>query len=146
MTTNALADGQHTFEVRATDVAGNPGPPASVAFAIDTSSSGNPPDGGTAPETVLNKGPKARLVTRAVTKTVKFLFSSPSQGAQFECALQKTRKSRKPPPPKFGPCASPKTYKKKPGTYTFQVRAVAGGLTDATPAKMTFTIVAAVAP
>ena len=51
LTTGPLADGAHTFEVRATDPAGNADPtPASRAFTVDA----------TAPDTTIDSGPPAR--------------------------------------------------------------------------------------
>ncbi len=155
LTSVALADGAHSFAVRASDAAGNPGQFATLAFAIDISAStppggDDPPDGtppgATAPETVLDLKPKARVVTRGVTKKIRFGFSSPTAGATFECAIQrkKTRKASL-APASFGPCKSPRSYKKKPGIYRFSVRAVAGGLPDETPATYTFSILAAAA-
>ncbi len=154
LTSVALADGAHSFAVRASDAAGNPGQFATLAFAIDISAStppggDDPPDGtppgATAPETVLDLKPKARVVTRGVTKKIRFGFSSPTAGATFECAIQrkKTRKASL-APASFGPCKSPRSYKKKPGIYRFSVRAVAGGLPDETPATVTFAIFRAV--
>ena len=143
LTTHPLANGERGLEVSATDAQGNSGPPSSLRFSIDTSASGNPPDGGSAPETVIKKAPKARVVTRGLTKQLVFEFSSPTAGATFECAIQrkKTRKAAL-APPSFGSCTSPKRYKKKPGIYRFTVRAVSSaGTPDATPSVVNFTIV-----
>ena len=55
---NGLADGAHTFEVRARDTSGNVDPsPASRSFSIDT---GEPPDT-TPPETVITSGPSGTI-------------------------------------------------------------------------------------
>ncbi len=145
LTTIALADGNRTFEVRATDASGNRGEFVMLAFRIDRNAASA--DGSVAPETVLDKKPKARLVTRGVTKKLGFTFSSPTAGAMFECAIQrKKRRKASLAPPSFGPCTSPKTYKKKPGIYRFSVRAVSGGLPDETPATYTLTILQPAAP
>src|SRR5205085_6858697 len=62
-TTAALAEGSHTFEVRATDTAGNPdATPASRAFVVDTA----------APQTTIDSGPNGPTNNRAPT----FGFSS----------------------------------------------------------------------
>ena len=145
LTTIALADGNRTFEVRATDASGNRGEFVMLAFRIDRNAASA--DGSVAPETVLDKKPRARLVTRGVTKKLGFTFSSPTAGATFECAIQrKKRRKASLAPPSFGPCTSPKTYKKKPGIYRFSVRAVSGGLPDETPATYTLTILQSAAP
>lgn len=84
--------------------------------------------GGSAPDTVILKGPKGKIHR---TK-VKFKFASNEKGAKFECRLD-----RKP----FKPCKSPKTYKKlKPGKHVFKVRAVKGKKVDPTPAKRKFKV------
>jgi hypothetical protein len=54
---NGLADGQHTFEVRGRDTAGNIGVPAARSFTVDT---GEPPDT-TPPETVITSGPSGTI-------------------------------------------------------------------------------------
>jgi hypothetical protein len=81
-----------------------------------------------APKVTITKGPaKSSKAT-----TAKFRFTAtPATGAKFECKLDSA---------KWAKCTSPKTYKKlKPGKHTFQVRAVAGGLTG--PAtKFKFTV------
>ena len=77
----------------------------------------------TAPETTLGKVPKKKVKTAKPKVKVAFEFSSPTPGATFECAL--TKKGKEPSPK---PCTSPATYKVKPGRYTFEVSASAGGL------------------
>ncbi|GAA2128941.1 hypothetical protein [Nocardioides bigeumensis] len=83
-----------------------------------------------APTTGVVKGPDS------VTKPGKgkFKFSSPSAGATFECRLDKKA---------WKACTSPYTVKTKkldPGKHKLSVRAVAGGLKDATPSKKTFKV------
>jgi streptogramin lyase len=95
----------------------------------------------TAPGTRIGKGPKRKVKTRRRRARVKFRFFSDPPGATFECALTKLRKKRRAPKPHFKTCRSPKVYRLKPGKYRFQVRAVADGLSDPTPAKRIFRVV-----
>ena len=56
--------------------------------------------------------------------------------------VKKPKKGKKAPkPPAFKACKSPKEYRLKPGKYTFEVRAVLGGVKDQTPAKRSFRVV-----
>jgi hypothetical protein len=95
----------------------------------------------TAAETKIVKGPKKRVKTKGRLAKVPFRFSSTSAGATFECALTKARKGRKAARPRFKSCSSPKTYKLKPGRYTFRVRAISGGIADSTPAISSFRVI-----
>ena len=93
----SLSDGSHTFEVRATDAAGNTDPsPATRTFTVDTT----PPD--TAPpETTITSGPaNGATIT---TDSVAFGFSSSEAGSTFECLLE-------PSLPGWQTCESPKGY------------------------------------
>src|SRR6266511_2194548 len=119
-TTAALADGAHTFKVRATDHAGNTDPtPASRSFTVDTH----------APNTKLTGGPPP--VTTKHTATFK--FKSTERGSSFKCKLDRQR---------FKRCRSPKTYKHlKRGKHAFKVEAIdRAGNVDRTPAKRSWRI------
>jgi streptogramin lyase len=101
-----------------------------------------PPPG--APSTKIDKGPKGKVKTKGEKAKVKFRFSSPDKGATFECRMvKKPKKGKKAQKkkPAFKGCKSPKEYRLKPGRYTFEVRAVLGGVRDATPAKRSFQVV-----
>ncbi|HEY2935724.1 MAG TPA: hypothetical protein VGJ25_03940, partial [Gaiellaceae bacterium] len=114
-----LADGSHTFQVRAKDAAGNTdATPASFTWTIDS----------TAPETTIGASP----ANPSSSGSADFSFSSEA-GATFECALDAGA---------FAACTSPKSYTGlTDGSHTFQVRAKdAAGNTDATPASFTWTI------
>jgi hypothetical protein len=107
-----LADGSHTFNVRATDTAGNPDPtPATRTWTVDH----------TPPETVINT---------ATSDT--FTFTS-EPGATFECQLDAGA---------YTTCTSPKSYPGLAvGAHTFRVRATdQAGNTDASPATRTWRI------
>jgi len=119
-TYGTLADGQHTFEVRATDPAGNTdGSPASRTFTVDA----------TAPQTTIDSGPANPTNDRTPT----FEFSSSEPGSSFECSLDGAA---------FATCTSPETTASlSDGQHTFEVRATdPAGNTDQTPASRTFTV------
>jgi plastocyanin len=112
----ALANGQHTFQVRAIDAAGNvDASPASRTWTVDT----------VAPDTTIASGPSGT----GNGATATFGFTSNEAGASFQCALDSTTA--------YSACASPKTYSGlASATHTFRVRAVDGaGNVDATPAS-----------
>ena len=118
-TYTGLADGGHSFEVRASDGAGNTDPtPASFSWMVDT----------VAPETTIDAHPVS--LTKAITAT--FSFSS-ELGASFECKLDSGS---------FAACASPQTYSSLvDGDHTFSVRATdAAGNTDPSPAVFGWTV------
>ena len=120
-TTAALADGQHTIQVRAKDGAGNADlTPASRTFTVDTA----PPD------TAITSGPAG--TTNDNTPT--FAFTSTETGSTFECKLDNAAD--------WTPCSgSHTTAALADGQHTIQVRAKDGaGNTDPTPASRTFTV------
>jgi hypothetical protein len=99
-TTAPLADGEHTFAVRAVDAVGNRDPtPATRSFTVDTSL---PPDT-TAPETTITKRPKGKIKTKKKNAKVRVSFRS-EPGAAFTCRLGKG---------KYEPCTSPYVVKAK---------------------------------
>ncbi|HEU6444896.1 MAG TPA: Ig-like domain-containing protein, partial [Gaiellaceae bacterium] len=117
-TTGVLADGPHTFEVRATDLAGNlDATPASRGFTVDA----------TAPQTTIDSGPSG--TTNDPTPT--FTFSA-NESATFQCRVDGAA---------FAACASPHTVALADGPHTFEVRAVdMAGNPDGSPASRAFTI------
>ena len=119
-----VSAGAHTFEVRATDEAGNTGAEASAAFTYVS-----PPN--------TKMGTK-RLKHGAKTATFRFTGSGGIGARTFQCRLTgtKTTKGQR----AWSKCAAPKTYRRlKPGLYTFHVRARdATGRVDPTPAKSGF--------
>jgi hypothetical protein len=115
-----LADGTHTFEVRATDTAANTdASAASRTWTIDTS----------APDTLITSGPSGTTNQGSAT----FEFTSDVSGATFECKLDTDP---------FAACASPQPYSSiGDGEHTFQVRAIDGlSHSDPTPATRTWTV------
>jgi hypothetical protein len=116
---SGLAEGTHSFQVRAIDTAGNvDATPASRTWTVDTA----------APETTISSGPADP--TQATSATFDFA-SEP--GATFQCQLDGGG---------YTTCSSPKSYSGLgAGSHTFSVRAVdAAGNADATPASRSWTI------
>jgi uncharacterized repeat protein (TIGR01451 family) len=119
-TTTVLADGSHTFEVRATDASGNADPtPASRTFTVDT----------TPPDTTITAGPTGTTADSTPT----FSFTATEAGSTFQCRVDGGA---------WVSCASPfTTAALADGAHTFEVRATdAAGNTDATPASRSFTV------
>lgn len=120
----ALADGSHTFEVRAVDGAGNLDPtPASYTWLIDT----------TPPNTNIDSAPSS-LTTNP---NASFSFSgddgSGTGVAGYQCQLDGAG---------YTACTSPQSYTGlSEGSHTFEVRALdAAGNGDPTPASYTWLI------
>ena len=116
---SGLADGAHTFQVRAIDSGGTADPsPASYTWTVDT----------TAPDTTLTSTP----ANPSINSSASFAFSSES-GATFECKMDGGS---------FAACTSPKSYTGlSDGSHTFQARAKdAAGNADGSPASYTWTI------
>ena len=120
-----LTDGPYTFEVRATDPAGNVDPtPAKYTWTVDTST----------PDTIIDSGPKQPTDNK---KDATFTFHASQTGSTFECRLNTGAGTGT-----FSSCTSPKSYTGlADGTYTFEVRATnSAGTVDPTPAKYTWTV------
>jgi hypothetical protein len=73
-----LADGSHTFEVRATDLAGNVAP-ATDTFAIDTRR----------PQTLIVSHPRSVLPARRGGTRASFRFGSDEAGVAFLCKIDR---------------------------------------------------------
>lgn len=117
-----LADGAHSFAVRAHDRAGNvDASPAIAAWTTDTST----------PDTQILSGPMGA----SGSQTAQFTFDSPNAGpgATFECALDSLI---------FVPCGSPDNLNNlSEGSHTFQVRVrSSAGTVDPSPATRTWTV------
>src|SRR5439155_296782 len=119
VTYNNLADGPHTFYVRARDAAGNVDPtPAQFSWSVDTA----PPD------TLLDSMP----FNPTNQTTANFTFHATEPGSTFECILNGSA---------FAPCSSPAQYTVVDGSHTFQVRAIDQAHNpDPTPASFTWTV------
>ena len=122
---SGLADGAHTFDVRATDAAGNTDPsPASSGWTVQV-----PPSDSTAPDTNITTGPTGLVNSRAAS----IAFSSTEVGSSFECRIDGGA---------FTACASPKALSNLvDGAHTFEVRATdSAGNTDASPSTRSWTV------
>jgi hypothetical protein len=106
-----LPDGVHTFAVRATDLAGNVGEPASYEWLIETD----------LPVVTLTATPSRPSNSSAAT----FFFTANKPATSFECKLDGAA---------FVSCASPQAYGGlADGTHTFAVKGTAiGGTGPAT--------------
>lgn len=113
-----LSDGQHTFQVKATDAAGNTSSTARRTWTVDT----------TAPETVILSGPSGTVLDNSAT----FEFWA-EPGARYECGLDGSG---------LEPCSSPKDYTDLAvGFHEFVVRAIdAVGNTETTVALRDWTV------
>src|SRR5262249_54442876 len=117
-TTAPLGQGSHTFEVRATDAAGNTDPsPASQTFTVDT--------------IIPNPTTSVPAPSPSNDATPTWCFTSDESGSTFQCRVDAAQ---------FETCVSPFTsVALSEGTHTFEVRATdAAGNTDASPASQTF--------
>lgn len=131
-----LANGIWTFEVRATDQAGNrstPGamPAGTYSWEVDNSLTDETP-----PETTLLSKP----ANPSESSTAAFTYESNEANSSFECALDAGP---------FAPCpAAGVLYSGLTGgPHSFQVRAIdASGNIDPTPARYSFDVVLAFAP
>lgn len=117
-----LADGDHSFDVRAVDAAGNPDPsPASRTFTVDAD----------APWLVITSGPEGPTSQAAPT----FGFDA-EPGSKLECSFDHGS-------PNFGPCSTASSATPDPalgeGDWTFRVRATDAG-DRTTTATRSFTV------
>jgi hypothetical protein len=121
----SLSGGSHTFQVRATDGAGNvDATPATRTWTVSTA----PPPDTTPPNTTINSGPSGTVSSTSAS----FTFSSSEAGSTFECSLDSGA---------YAPCTSPKNYTVSRGSHTFGVRAKDGaGNVDPTPATRTWKV------
>jgi CSLREA domain-containing protein len=120
LTTALLGEGAHTFEVQATDEAGNvDSTPASRSFTVDT----------IAPETSIDGGPNG--LTNDSTPT--FSVTADESAVSFECRVDTAA---------FAPCTSSHTTASlTEGVHTFEARAAdAAGNSDGSPASRSFTV------
>ncbi len=117
--TVVLAEGEHTFAVRATDLgAMTDQTPASFTWTVDTQ----------APDTTITQEPPATTTSTSAT----FSFTTEASGT-FECRLDAAN---------FAACASPRSYTGlSHASHTFDVRAMdVAGNVDQSPASVTWTV------
>ena len=120
---SSLSTGDHAFDVRSVDAAGNPDPtPVTRSWTVDA----------TPPETTIDSGPSGLTNDSSPS----FAFSSSEGGSSFECRLDSSQ------PADWQSCNSPKAYNSlSDGSHTFEVRATDQyGNTDQTSASRSFTL------
>jgi hypothetical protein len=136
---SGLAEGAHTFQVRAIDTSNNTDPsPAGYSFSVVLGVAA--PTGSLGPTALPTpkSQPKpnttiAKASTRTHDRTPTFRFGSSRSGVKFQCKLDGGP---------FAACRSPFTTKKLGyGKHVLQVRAVLGQVSDPTPAKVNFQVV-----
>jgi hypothetical protein len=110
----ALAEGVHTFQVRAVNAGGEVDPtPASASFTVEA----------TQPQTTITSAPNGRVPIGEISIS----FASTEAGSAFQCSLDGAA---------YSPCSSPDVIKDPAaGPHTFNVRATnqAGVKETATP-------------
>ena len=117
-----LADGGHTFEVRATDAVGNvETAPVVRAFTVD----------GTPPQTSFTKTPKSVIRTKKRKVTVRFVLAA-SEAGTFRCSLDGKA---------YAACSPETTFKVRRGAHTLRVIATDTiGNADPTPASYSWKV------
>ena len=117
-----LAEGAYTFEVKATDVALNPGPVTARAFTVDT----------VAPAVTITGGPSGTTTTA----TPAFSFVSSEPGVAFAC-----RAGTPLVPGAFAACTSPHTTSAlADGASVFEVQATDAAANAGPVASRGFTV------
>ncbi|MDX6608635.1 MAG: large repetitive protein [Solirubrobacterales bacterium] len=139
ITYSGLADGPHSFQVKAVDASHNTDPtPAGYSFTVVLAGAAPASTGtGSAPGKRTASGAPNTTIAKQGTqirdRTPTFRFGSSKPGASFQCKLDYGA---------FRSCRSPFTTKKLSfGSHALQVRAAVKGATDPTPAKFSFKIV-----
>lgn len=123
-TRTGLQPGPHVFVVRPTDAAGNRGQDVVYQWTVNLS----------APDTTITSGTSGGAGELAI-----FTFTSNVSSATFECRVDGMSS--------WFACTSPINLGlPPPGAHTFEVRAVANGLTDPTNAKVDWIQAAAGVP
>ncbi len=119
-----LGVGDHAFQVRAVDAAGNLDPsPATRTWTVTP----------LLPDTTITSGPPDGSVSNSTSAS--FAFTSDAPGATFECSLDGAA---------FGACQSGGAGASfaglAEGSHAFSVRAVSGGSVDPSPAARSWTV------
>jgi hypothetical protein len=115
---NDLADGSHTFHVKATDAAGNTSSSATAAWTVDT----------TAPTAVVSSSP----ASPTKLTTAQFSFGSSDGGTAFQCAVDGGA---------FAACTSPQNVNGiAEGAHTFHVQATDAAGNTGTSADASWTV------
>jgi hypothetical protein len=128
--TRTLANGSHTFAVRARDASGNvDASPATRTFTVSVQSP--PPPDTSPPETSITKAPPKKLKVRKKA-SVRVEFASSEPGSTFSCRVDGGRTTG---------CSSPATFKLGQGDHTIAIVATdAAGNADGSPATVEVTV------
>ncbi|MBO9666032.1 MAG: Ig-like domain repeat protein, partial [Bdellovibrio sp.] len=119
---SALADGVHTFQVRATDTAGNIGNAATYSWTVDSST----------PMASLSLYPDS--ITNETSATFAFSATAPAGGSitGYQCQINGSA---------WTSCTSPKNYTSfVQGTQTFGVRSIDNNSNISTPTTYTWVV------
>ncbi len=113
-----LAQGSHSFAVRAVDVAGNTdATPATASWTVDT----------VPPNTTIVSGPPA-----AATSTIASFDLSSTEAGTYQCRVDAAA---------FTGCSDPNTQSVSEGPHTYEARAIdAAGNVDPTPAAWSWSV------
>jgi CSLREA domain-containing protein len=116
-----LAEGPHTFEVKATDAAGNTSAPVSHSWTVDTEP----------PEVTITGGPTG--VTSSTEARLTFTANDQTSFVTtVECRIDAEA---------FGACESPETFTDLPdGPHTFEVKATDAAGNTSTPVSRSWTV------
>lgn len=133
--TRTLANGLHTFSVRATDSANNvDASPETRTFTVNvTSPPPPPPPAGdtTPPDTTITKAPPKSVKAKRAA-VVKVEFVSSDAGSTFSCRVDGDAAAS---------CTSPATFRLGRGKHTISIAATdAAGNKDASPATAEVTV------
>ena len=124
-----LAGGEHSFILRARDLAGNTSEPVEFDWTIDSE----------APETTIDSDPG----TGTSNDWALFTFSSSKANSTFECKLEKDSANYIPSDDSWEPCNNGNRdyYNLDDGNYVFKVRASDSiGNQDPSPAEHSFIV------
>ena len=114
-----LAEGSHSFQVKAQDAAGNESGSASHVWTIDMT---------TLPPPTIDSGPP----DASNSTSASFAFSHSEPGVSFRCQLDGAG---------FSACSSPQDYAGlTQGSHSFQVKARNAAGNESTPATRTWTV------
>ena len=118
-TLSSLANGSHTFRVKASDAAGNESSATAYTWTVDT---------GAPPQPSIDSKPDALTNDTSAS----FSFSDAEAGASFECALDAGA---------FAACTSPKTYVGlSDGLHVFKVRALDAAMNRSAATSASWTV------